>query len=212
MRAHQAKPCTSRTPRGGFTLVEMLVVIGIIGIVVSMVVPAIGTVQAEAHSTQCLSNLRQIHTAIQSHRAVNNDLLPLAAMLQGDAVNPDFIRLAERLDPIISKASEVWLCPADQTQDSQEIGTSYYYSAGGWMLFEVASIAEPRRVARIITQRYDSGFLRTFPVSADSNIYHEYGSRYPANAVFIDGHARVMKDADLLFTPDNSNQIPDPPE
>ena len=199
-----------RTGQPGFTLVEVLVVIGIIGIVVSMVVPAIASVRGEAHSTQCLSNLRQIHTAIATHRGVNSDLLPLAAVLQGDAIDPDFIMLADRLNAIVPKTSEVWMCPADHSEDSEQIGTSYFYSAGGWMQAEPQT--DRRRVVRLVTNRYDSGFLRTFPLATDSNQYHEYGSRYPANAVFVDGHARVLKPADFLIIPKDPDSIPDPPE
>jgi prepilin-type N-terminal cleavage/methylation domain-containing protein len=194
--------------KSAFTLVEVLVVIGIIGIVVGMVVPAIGSVRAEAHSTQCLSNLRQIYVAIQSFRAGNNDVLPIAAVLQGDAVDPDYVMLAERLDPIMPRTSEIWMCPADQSQDSLDIGTSYFYSAGGWMQAE--PMLNRQRVAEIITLRYERGYLRTFPLVADDDLYHRFGSRYPCNGVFIDGQARVTKVSDFGFVPDEPHQLPGP--
>jgi prepilin-type processing-associated H-X9-DG protein/prepilin-type N-terminal cleavage/methylation domain-containing protein len=62
--------------RVGFTLVELLVVIGIIAMLVAILLPALTKARATAQQTQCMSNLRQWGMAFNMYADANKGALP----------------------------------------------------------------------------------------------------------------------------------------
>ncbi len=65
-----------RQARRGFTLVELLVVIGIIALLISILLPALGKAREQSQRTACLSNLRQLGQAATIYAGDSHGWLP----------------------------------------------------------------------------------------------------------------------------------------
>jgi len=66
-----------RNSRGGFTLVELLVVIGIIAVLIAILLPSLNKARQQAAKVKCLSNLHQMHLALMTYAMNNKDYIPI---------------------------------------------------------------------------------------------------------------------------------------
>jgi prepilin-type N-terminal cleavage/methylation domain-containing protein/prepilin-type processing-associated H-X9-DG protein len=122
-------------PRG-FTLVELLVVVAIVGMLLAMLMPSLSRARAQSRVSVCLSNLHEIGLGIQAYALQHNDAIPRGPAEplpyfpdQGWdqwATNQVWIgplRAAQGLGPLLAQditQPRVLFCPADDSADPVE--------------------------------------------------------------------------------------------
>jgi prepilin-type N-terminal cleavage/methylation domain-containing protein/prepilin-type processing-associated H-X9-DG protein len=132
-----ARACGPR--RAAFTLVELLVVIGIIALLIALLVPAVMSANASARRTVCLSNLRQVGIAIHAYANDNEGRIPygptappffptnlypktgsvtsLLSIRSGASGGPEVVGLGLMLESYLKRTPKVLFCPAVDQQD-----------------------------------------------------------------------------------------------
>src|SRR5688572_20699147 len=70
------RPRQSSVGQAGFTLVELLVVIGIIAVLIAILLPALNRAREAGRRVKCLSNMRQLSQAVLMFTAENKGKMP----------------------------------------------------------------------------------------------------------------------------------------
>jgi prepilin-type N-terminal cleavage/methylation domain-containing protein/prepilin-type processing-associated H-X9-DG protein len=96
-------------PRCGFTLVELLVVISILGVLVALLLPAVQAARAAGRRAQCASNMRQLGLALHGYCDVNRGAFPL--MAHDHPAGKSWIY---SLAPFVENVDDIRLCPEDR--------------------------------------------------------------------------------------------------
>ena len=117
--------CRCSCARSAFTLVELLIVIVVIGILISLLLPAVNAVRETARRAHCLSNLRQVGLAMEQYVDIHKRF-PLAAQLP--SVTPEKPDLVDLLGGYAENNRQMFACPSDREFFPVE-GISYEYSA-----------------------------------------------------------------------------------
>jgi len=196
------RPRRRRSPARtvGFTLIELMVVIGIIAILIGFLMPTLASVRQHAKQVTCQSNMRQIGQLLLVYaNTYDGYIFPL-----GDEVQP---RLGMPVDrpqrwPTLVKGLERWnhpllLCPQDEAPDEEHsYALNWYFFwhkirfhnrnfPGGLKPGEMILMGEKRAEAN----NYFIGSDDDYEYAADE---YKHGVRRGSNYLFLDTHVSPL--------------------
>ena len=166
--------------RRGFSLVELLVVLGLLAALLAFLFPVIRRAREKSQALACKSQLHALGAAVQLYLNASKGHYPLCPQLP--SVNPSGLpTLTSELLPHTANQIKVFRCPSDEAVFPKEGISYFYYSELG------------------LTPLAQTFFYKVFksasavPVLWDADHFH--GGTLPYNWLFADGHVDELYNA-----------------
>jgi len=160
----------SRATRKGFTLVELLIVIAILGILTSLLLPSVMDAMEYGRTTECGNNLSQIGKGIK--------------MLENRKRVPRIEDLEEGLLPVIGNSYDVFKCPTNLEGDPTLTSFGFHVRIHKW---------GPEDGEVILALDYADRMLNPYVLSANNN------NDGRCNVLFGDLSYKTMEPEDILL-------------
>lgn len=121
--------------RGGFTLVELLVVLAVIALLAALLLPALSKAKEAARATQCLNQMRQLGMAVRLYVDENGDTFPRS---EHSAFANGELPWERSVAPLLGSSTTAWTnlltglyhCPSDKRTTPWSYGLNVYYELG----------------------------------------------------------------------------------
>lgn len=220
-------------PQKGFTLIELLVVIAIIAVLAAILFPVFAQVREKARAIACLSNTKQLGTAVLMYTQDNDERLffrsgqtNAATSLSRAGVTPggNAPRWWNVLMPY-AKSSAVFACPSDAapTPSNAVNGSAViprsYIACNAAESLSLAQVSDPVETI-VLCDKWDKNsggavgdswiepFNGDFDPDAggDTRRMFKAGNRHQGrvNCVMFDGHAKALSPSDIQGSKDLS--------
>jgi prepilin-type processing-associated H-X9-DG protein/prepilin-type N-terminal cleavage/methylation domain-containing protein len=206
----------------GFTLVELLVVMGIIGALIAILLPALGGARRAALAVTCKSNLRQIQIGVLLYAHNARDYLPGGGLAAGATLRNDDIWFRQ-IDPYL-KNRVVYVCPSASGPRFVNLGSDLDYVANSHLIrvgkeLKLSVVVSRADYACLLEgDRSMSNFQWT---SQEFNVARVQWTSVPAwattftrhsgsmHVAYLDGHVAAVRTPLKGATPDNFGELAD---
>ena len=166
----------------GFTLVEILVVIAILGTLAAILVPSMRRMKAAAMSTQCLGKLRNLGMSLNDYFVDHGTIYP--EMVSARESREDEEPAMDTVLRDYVRDEYAFQCPADHKQIFEDTGSSYFWN----------SLINGQRMGNLdllgLTDKASG-----IPLMSDKENFHENVGD-GVNILYADGH--VLKELQFV--------------
>ena len=194
--------------RGGFTLVELLVVLTVIALLAALLLPALSRSKHSARATQCLNQMRQLGVAVRLYVDENGDSFPRS---QHSAFANGELPWERSVAPMLGSSTVNWTnlllglyhCPVDTRSKPWSYGLNVYYELGAgddytgkpqtWR--HLAQVPHPSATVLFAENNSSADHLMPQYWYSQADAVDLAGARHSgrANYNFADGHASLLR-------------------
>lgn len=214
--------------RAGWTLVELLVVLGVLALLFALIVPAVQWSRAAARATHCRNNLKQIGLGLHSYHAAYrcfpagsmNGFSPHVAILpfieqtalyeQIDFSESFWLSPTEKFEPMLTTGVDLYRCPDSSSAHRQK--TSYVATNGTGLLFGgengIFIVPQTTDPELIRASRVTDGLSNTVAFSETINASRSdpRGQDLVTSRRYADGEGEVFRSECLAIEASDSTQ------
>jgi prepilin-type N-terminal cleavage/methylation domain-containing protein/prepilin-type processing-associated H-X9-DG protein len=192
----------------GFTLIEILVVVAIIGLLAAILFPVFARARENARRTSCASNLKQLGLGIMQYIQDYDETYPCVYLWAADSQGRYW---THDIYPYV-KSTQVYVCPSSnangkfdinnlgQAQTSVRYGmNNNAFGSGTTQPTKAAQITQPAQLLMLTdTENRITGW-NSF-MSDVGNHTMSFRHFEGANVAFVDGHVKWLKEENILYS------------